>query len=226
MAVNRPLIWLIWQRGGTKSMSLLQSQLSYTVEEYLALERASEERHEYLDGQIYAMAGESEQHGDICVNLVGELRAQLRGGPCRVWTKDTKVRSGPTPKPYQTRKGLFSYPDAVVVCGGRQYHDEHRDVLLNPTVIIEVLSPSTEAYDRGEKFRRYRTYLGSLTDYVLVSQSLPLIEHYRRQPNDEWIMASAGDLNGSLHLASINCTLRLAEVYDRISFPTASEQES
>ncbi|MBA3439728.1 MAG: Uma2 family endonuclease [Pyrinomonadaceae bacterium] len=89
-------------------MNLLQPQLSYTIEEYLAQERASEERHEYLDGQIYAMAGESEEHGDICVNIVRELSSQLRGGPCRVWTKDTKVCSGPTPKPYQTRKGLFS----------------------------------------------------------------------------------------------------------------------
>ena len=111
-------------------------------------------------------------------------------------------------------------------CGERQYHDQHSDVLLNPTVIIEVLSPSTEAYDRGEKFWRYRTYIDVLTDYVLVSQSMPLIEHYRRQPNDEWLLASVGDLAGSLQLASINCTLRLAEVYDRISFPSADEQEA
>ncbi len=207
-------------------MSLLQSQLSHTVEEYLAQERASEERHEYLDGQIYGMDGESEEHGDICVNIVGELRTQLRGGPCRVWTKDTKVRSDPTPKPYQTRKGLFSYPDVVVVCGERQYHDRHHDVLLNPKIIIEVLSTSTEAYDRGEKFRRYRTYLESLTDYLLVSQSMPLIEHYRRQPNDEWLLAAAGELAGSLQLTSIDCTLQLAEVYDRISFPTTDEQEA
>ncbi len=113
-----------------------------------------------------------------------------------------------------------------MVCGERQYHDEHRDVLLNPTVIIEVLSPSTEAYDRGDKFRRYRTYLDAMTDYVLVSQSMPLIEHYRRQPNDKWLLASAGKLDGSLHLASIDCTLRLAEDYDRISFPFADEQEA
>ena len=145
MAVSRSLIWLIRQKRRKKSTSLLQSQPSYTVEEYLTQERASEERHEYLDGQIYQMAGESEQHGDICVNVVSELRGQLRGGPCRVWTKDTKVRSVPTAKPYQTRKGLCSYPDAVVVCGERQYLDQHRDALLNPTGIIEVLSSSTEA---------------------------------------------------------------------------------
>jgi len=200
-------------------MSLPQSQPNVTVEEYLTLERESEERHEYLDRQLYAMVGESEEHGDICVNSVGELRTQLRGRPCRVWTKDVKVRSGPTPKPYRTTRGLFSYPDVVVVCGERQYHDQHRDVLLNPKVIIEVLSPSTEAFDRGEKFRRYRSYLNSLIDYVLVSQAMPLVEHYRRQSNNEWVLAAVGELEGNLQLASIDCTLRLAEIYDRVTFP-------
>jgi Uma2 family endonuclease len=192
----------------------------YTVEEYLALERDSEERHEYLDGEIFAMAGESEQHGDISVNFVSELRGQLRGGPCRVWTKDVKVRSGPAPRPFQNRKGLFSYPDFVVVCGERQYQDEYKDVLLNPTVVIEVLSPSTEAFDRGEKFRRYRMFNPSLTDYVLVSQTAPSIDHYRRQANHEWVLISLNGLAASLHLASINCTLSLADIYDRVSFPT------
>ena len=207
-------------------MSLPQSQPYYTVEEYLALERESEERHEYLDGQIYAMAGESEEHGDICVNLVRIISTQLLGTPCRVWSKDTKVLSGPAPKSPQSTKGLFSYPDLVVVCGERQYHDQHRDVLLNPKVIIEVLSPSTEAFDRGEKFRGYRTYLDSLTDYILVSQSMPLIEHYRRQPHDEWTLAAVSQLEGSLRLASIDCTLRLAEVYDRVTFPAETPEDS
>ena len=206
-------------------MSLPESQPRYSVEEYLALERESEERHEYLDGLIYAMAGESGEHADICTNLVRELSSQLRGTPCRVRSKDTKVLSGPIPKHRFATKGLFSYPDLVVICDEPQYLDEHRDVVLNPILIIEVLSPSTEAFDRGEKFRRYRTYLESLSDYVLVSQSMPLIEHYRRQSNDKWLLTSAGDLDGSLRLASIDCTLRLAEVYDRISFPPAGEQE-
>ncbi|MGH8587999.1 MAG: Uma2 family endonuclease [Gammaproteobacteria bacterium] len=138
-------------------MSLAISQIRHTVEEYLALERASEERHEYLDGQIYAMAGESQNHGDICINLIAELRTQLRGKPCRVWTKDVKVRSGPLPLRPHARKGLFSYPDVVIVCGEPQFLDPQQDVLINPKVIIEVLSPTTEAFDRGEKFRRYRT---------------------------------------------------------------------
>ena len=207
-------------------MSLPQPQPHYTIEEYLALERESEERHEYLDGQIYAMAGESIEHGDICVNIIRELSSQLRGRPCRVWTKDVKVRSGPTPKPDRTIKGLFAYPDVVVVCGERRYHDQRRDVLVNPTVIIEVLSPSTEAFDRGEKFRRYRTFLESLTDYVLVSQSMPLIDHYRRRSKSEWVLSPHDDLERSLYLASIDCTLRLTEVYDRVTFPVEDAESA
>lgn len=204
-------------------MRMPQTQPCYTIEEYLALERQSEERHEYIDGQIYAMAGESLEHGDISVNMVGELRSQLKGTPCRVLTKDTKVLSGPALRSHKSIKGLFSYPDVVVVCGEPQVLDDHRDVLLNPTVIIEILSPSTERFDRGDKFRRYRTHLASLTDYVQVSQALPLIEHFRRQSNDEWVLSTVSDMTGSLHLASINCTLLMSEIYDRVSFPEETE---
>jgi Uma2 family endonuclease len=207
-------------------MSLPQTIARYTVEEYLALERGSEERHEFLDGQIYTMAGESNEHADISSNLVGILNPQLKGTPCRVWTKDTKVLSGPAIKTYRSTKGLFSYPDLVVVCGEPQFLDEHQEVLLNPTVIIKVLSPSTESSDRGEKFRRYRTHLASLTDYVQVSQALPLIEHFRRQPNDEWVLSTVSDMDGSLQVASIDCTLRLSEVYDRVSFPEETPETS
>jgi Uma2 family endonuclease len=211
---------MLLSREETTPMPLLHAQLLSTVEEYLALERASEERHEYLDGQIYAMAGESLAHGDICANLVITLGVQLRGSPCRVLTKDTKVRSGPLPKPRQIFKGLFSYPDLVIVCGELQFHDHYRDVLLNPTVIIEVLSPNTEAFDRGEKFRRYRLFNPSLSDYVLVAQDQPLIEHFVRQNQDQWLLAaSVSELSGRMTLASIQCTLQLAEVYDRLVFP-------
>ena len=158
-------------------MSLPKTIALHTVEEYLALERESEERHEYLDGQIYAMAGESKEHADISVNLVSELRSQLKGTPCRVWTKDSKVVSGPAIKHSRSTKGLFSYPDLVVVRDEPRFLDGRQDVLLNPTVIIEVLSPATESFDRGEKFRRYRTQIPSLTDYILVSQALPLIDY-------------------------------------------------
>jgi Uma2 family endonuclease len=199
-------------------MSLPQPRLRYTVEEYLALERVSEERHEYLDGEIYALAGESPDHGRICTNI-GGLYAQLRDTPCEVFTKDMKVRSGPDPKFLRTPKGLYSYPDLLVVCGEMKFHDEYRDVLLNPTVIIEVLSPAIEAFDHGEKWVRYQTWLPSLTDYLLVSQSKPLVEHYHRQPQGGWLYSLVSGLDGSVSLASIACTLRLADVYDRIVFP-------
>jgi len=128
----------------------------YTVGEYLELDRASIERYQYLDGEVFLMAGESVRHGDISVNLTGELRAQLKGKDCRVLTKDTKTKSGGfAPKLTQSRKGLFSYPDLVVICGEPEYHDDYRDIVLNPRVIIEVLSDSTEMFDRRDKLIRY-----------------------------------------------------------------------
>lgn len=200
-------------------MSLPQPQLRYTEEFYLARERESIERHEYLDGQILAMAGESPQHGDICVNLVRELSTRLRGTRCRVWTKDTKVRSGPLPRRRHAMQGLFSYPDLVIVCGAPQFLDKHQDVVINPQVIIEVLSPATEAFDRGEKFRRYRKHNPTLSDYLVVAQDRPLIEHFARQENGLWVIAaSVSDLAGQVYVASVDVPLRLTEVYDRVVF--------
>src|SRR5688572_12264087 len=109
----------------------------FPVDDYLTLERATEERHEFVDGQVYAMSGESGEHGDITVNLVASLHAQLKGTPCRVRTKDTKVRSGPVPRGHQSATGLYSYPDLVIVCGEPEYHDAYTDVILNPTAMIE-----------------------------------------------------------------------------------------
>ena len=205
--------------------SVRKPESFYTEDEYLALERASQERREYLDGQIYLMAGESEAHGTICINLTVEVGSQLKGTPCRAFSKDTKVRSGPLPKSRYSAEGLYSFPDLLVVCGERQYLDEHQDVLLNPKVIIEVLSPSTEAFDRGEKFARYREHLDSLTDYVVVAQSQPLVEHFARDENGQWVIAAtATDLSQNVVLSSIGCTLRLAEVYDRIVFSEATPE--
>lgn len=202
-------------------MSVSQQALKYyTEDEYLALERQSEERHQYLDGQILLMAGESPQHADASTNLTAEFRNQLKGTPCRLWSKDMKVRSGPLPKQGHSTKGLYSYPDGVIVCGEPQFLDEHRDVLINPKVIIEVLSPSTEAFDCNEKFRRYRIFNPSLTDYLLIAQDKSVIQHFAKQDNGQWVIAaSVTELSDSVHIASINCTLQLAEVYDRVSFP-------
>ena len=132
------------------------------------------------------MAGESPEHGAICMNLSISIGSQLRGTPCQAFAQDTTVRSGHSPLPGYLMKGLFSYPDLVVVCGAMQFHDQFHDVLLNPTLIVEVLSASTEAFDRGEKFRRYRTWLPTLQEYLLVAQDRPLIDHYHRVEENRW----------------------------------------
>lgn len=206
----------------SEQMSLPREFPHYSSDEYLALEREAEERHEYLDGQVYAMAGESPEHGIICTNLGGQLYSQLRGKPCQVFSKDMKVRSGPAAG--QTMKGLFSYPDLLVVCGELKFLDERRDVLLNPTVIIEVLSPTTEAFDRGEKWARYQTWLPDLSDYLLISQGKPQIEHFHRQAGGEWLYTLVNKLEENLHLASIDCSLQLTLVYDRVQFPAEAPE--
>jgi len=135
-----------------------------TEDEYLTLERAAHDRHQYVDGEIFAMASESGAHCDITANQLGSLHPQLRGTPNRVRAIGTKVRSGPLPRSPKRPVGLYSYPDIVVICGEPKYLDEHKDVILNPKVIVEVLSDSTEAFDRGRKFKAYRKYNPTLTD--------------------------------------------------------------
>lgn len=192
-------------------MSLPRTLSYFSPEEYLAFERGTDARHEYLDGHVYAMAGESIEHSRICVNVAGELRALLKGSPCEVLSPNMKVVTSPS--------GLFSYPDVVVICGEPQFYDERRDILTNPTIVFEVLSPSTEAYDRGEKFLRYRTQIETLREYVLVSQHRPLVEHYVRRPDGSWSYSSVGGLSEAIDLPSIDCRLPLSEIYDRIIFP-------
>jgi Uma2 family endonuclease len=162
-------------------------------------------------------------HGTICVNLTACLVPQLRGSPCRVFSKDTKVLFGPMPRTRGSRQGLFAYPDLVVVCGTMQFHDAAQDVLLNPTGLIEVLSPSTEGFDRGEKFQRYRHWLPTLTDYVLVAQHQPVMDHYHRTAANRWELVAYEDLEARLELEAIGCTVPLAEVYERVEFPSEEE---
>ena len=189
-------------------MSLPKTFPLFTPEDYLALERVSEIRHEYLNGIVYAMAGESPEHSTICFNLAVAVGIQLKDKPCRGFSPNMKVRTDPS--------GLFAYPDLAVVCGEPVFHDDKRDVLVNPTVIFEVLSRSTEGYDRGEKFLQYRTHLASLKDYVLISQNKPRIEHYARQPDGQWPCKEVEGLDGELYLPSIDCRLQLADIYARI----------
>jgi len=190
-------------------MSLPHAMPFFTPSEYLTLERQSEIRHEYLDGFVYAMAGESPAHSIICFNLAVVTGPQLKGTPCRGFSPNMKVRAG--------EAGLYAYPDLAVACGEPDFEDKHGDVLLNPTVIFEVLSRSTEAYDRGEKFERYKK-IETLSDYVLVSQDQPRLEHFSRQPDGTWSRSEVSGASSALLLDSINCRIPLADVYDRIAF--------
>ena len=180
-----------------------------TPEEYLAAERLSETRSEYLDGGVYPMTGASLNHGRIVLNVATEISLQLRERDCDVLIADMKVRL------QESRK--FFYPDVCVLCGDAQFHDERTDIILNPGLVVEVLSPSTEAFDRGAKFQAYRTIV-SLKEYLLVSQGTPLIEQYVRGDEGKWTLTTAAGLESSLTLPSIECTLNLAAVYKRVEF--------
>jgi len=180
-----------------------------TPEEYLAAERSSETRSEYLDGGVYPMTGASVNHSRIVLNIGAELKLQLRGRGCDVLVIDLKVRISDSRK--------FFYPDVTVICEELRYHDERRDIILNPNVVIEVLSPSTEAFDRGAKFQAYRT-IESLKEYLLVSQGTSLIEQYVRGNDGTWTLTAVAGLESSLTLPSIECTLNLGAVYDKVDF--------
>lgn len=193
----------------------------YTPEEYLEFERKSDVKHEWLDGRIYihpvyAMAGGSPTHSTIIFNVSGILFPQLRGKKCQAFSSDLKVRSGKMEKK-KGLVGLFSYPDLTVVCNEPEFHDKDKDVLINPKVIIEVLSPSTEDFDRGTKFVRYQLN-DSLTDYILIVQKEPRIEHHQRKKNNQWQQTIYTGLRETFSIPSINARLKLSEVYDRVTF--------
>lgn len=158
----------------------------FTPQQYLALERAAETKSEFFNGEIFAMAGASREHNLIATNVVRELSAQLKGRPCETYPGDMRVKVSET--------GLYTYPDVVVVCGEPRFEDEHGDTLLNPTLVVEVLSPSTEAYDRGEKSSHYRR-LASLAEYVLIAQDRCHVERYARRPDGLWLLAEARGLD-------------------------------
>lgn len=188
----------------------------WTETEYLAMERASDVRHEFHQGEIFAMVGASPNHVLTTTNTSSSLNLQLRKTPCRVYQSDLRVKIGIT--------GLYTYPDITVVCGEPFFSDDTPDNLLNPTLIIEVLSPSTEQYDRGKKFQHYRS-LESLQEYVLISQDAPHVERFLRQADSEWLFKDRAGLDAVLALSSIECTLALADVYEKITFPTQADQE-
>lgn len=182
-----------------------------TAAEYLAFERSALEKHEFANGEMFAMAGAPRRHNLLVGNVVGELRNLLRDGTCEVYPSDMRVKD-----PASDR---YVYPDATVVCAGPAFLDDVEDTLLNPTVLVEVLSPSTEAYDRGEKFDLYRS-IPSVADYILVSTSQEKIEHYTRQEDGSWRFEvhRAGE---RVHLKSCGCDLSVDEVYLKSSATAA-----
>jgi Uma2 family endonuclease len=181
-----------------------------TPEEYLALERAAERKSEYRDGEIIGMTGATRRHSLITLNIGSELNRQLKGRPCEAHVADLRVLIAAS--------RLYTYPDVIVVCGEPALADRYRDTLTNPTVLIEVLSPSTEAYDRGAKFGHYRT-LDSLREYLLISQSQPHVDHFMRQDEGlQWVLSAATDLAATVVLPSIRCQLAMAEIFDKVKF--------
>ncbi|WGS86192.1 Uma2 family endonuclease [Methylomonas sp. UP202] len=187
-------------------MSAVVKQTRYTAEEYLSLERSAAIKSEFHDGQIHAMTGASREHNLITINIAGELRRQLKNRPCEAYVNDMRVKA--------SKARSYHYPDIAVVCGKPEFEDTQLDTLLNPTLLIEVLSPSTEAYDRGAKFAHYRK-IASLREYLLVTQDQPGIERYLRQ-GEVWIMSESLGLDASVSLESIDCQLSLREVYDKV----------
>ncbi len=191
-----------------KNLALVQTRPVFSVADYLGFERFAGERHEFLDGSVYAMAGESPDHSIICFNLNTTIGLQIRGKNCRGYSPNMKLATNDA--------GLFSYPDLMIVYGKPVYLDKKGDVVKNPTVLFEVLSRSTESYDRGEKFLRYTNYIQTLEDYVLIAQDRPHVEHYSK--TSAWGKTEIKGLDAVLKLDSVGCEIALSDLYDLIEF--------
>ena len=180
-----------------------------TPEEYLAFERKAENKNEYVNGEIFAMTGASRKHNLIALSIAGELRQQLKGKACEVYPGEMRVKA-PAARSYV-------YPDVVVVCGEPQLEDDYLDTLLNPTLVVEVLSKSTESFNRLAKSSYYRT-IESLSEYLLVSQEEYRVEQYIKQADGRWLLSDVRLLESLIELSSIGCSLALKDIYDRITF--------
>jgi Uma2 family endonuclease len=183
-----------------------QLAVKITSQEYLAFERQATEKHEFVDGIIYAMSGASEEHNLVAGNLFGEIRQCFKGRSCKTYINDMRVKINELD---------YVYPDVVAVCGDAQFEDNTFDTLSNPTVIIEVLSDSTERYDRGRKAELYRA-LPTMQDYVLISQTHCYIEHYQRQSATQWLFTTISQLDEKLVLSSVNATIAVHDIYDKV----------
>jgi len=184
-----------------------QAKTKMTSAEYLAAERAAEVRHEFFDGAVFAMAGASKKHNQISANLMRLIGNQLVEKPCSVYSSDMRVKSAGANK--------YSYPDVVATCQDEDFEDQEEDTLLNPLLIIEILSGSTEGYDRGDKFFHYRQ-IDSFIEYVLVSQKSCHVERYIRQPDNTWLYSEFKTVDEQIELSSIGCRLSLKEIYSKV----------
>lgn len=180
----------------------------YTEDEYLRWETDSSHKSEYVNGEIRAMSGGTDIHAEIAFNIIAALKNALRGSGCRGFSSDMKVR---------TPRNTFRYPDVSVICGERHYHGQGRSVITNPTVLVEVLSESTEGIDRGEKLLEYQA-MESVQSYLLVSQDAPRIEQYARTQNGHWDYQAVEGLENALTIPALNVTLALGDIYDGVDF--------
>jgi Uma2 family endonuclease len=194
-------------------MTIMQAvaQRFITEEEYQQIEEASSIKHEYFQGRIYAMAGGTPSHNLISSNILGSLVARLRGKSCRAVGSDQRVKVETT--------GLRIYPDALIICPPERYDEHDPNSLLNPRILIEVLSPTTERYDRTDKFDQYKQ-ITSLTDYILIAQDRVRVEHYQRSEADLWTVRSYNQREQSLTLPNLALEISLDEIYDRLEVPT------
>ena len=191
-------------------MSALPKEKYISDEEYLIMERVSPVKHEYFNGEIFQMAGSSEEHANISSNINASLHLQFRKRPCKTYQSDLRVHIPKT--------GLYTYPDVVVVCGKPQLLDDaYLDTLLNPVLIVEVLSPSTADYDKGAKFEHYRT-IDSLQEYVLVWQDKKRLARYTKQTDGSWVLRDFIGEEAEIVLSSIDCSLTMDDIYDKVEF--------
>ncbi len=191
-------------------MSALPQKTYISPEEYLAAERESLEKHEYFDGEIFLMAGASDEHNTINGNIFAALHQQLKKRPCKVYQSDMRVQIPKT--------GLFTYPDIMVVCGKSEFlPNANLDTLTNPILIVEVLSASTESYDKSIKFDNYRS-LESLREYVLVSQDAKKVMRYTKQADGSWNLIDFIGDKTEIAFVSIECSLTMEDIYDKVDF--------
>lgn len=181
-----------------------------TVAEYLAFERASESKHEFFDGELFAMTGGTPAHSLIASNFIREAGNALKDRPCVVYTSDLRIKVNAT--------GLYTYPDVTIVCGEQKFDDDQSDTLINPTIVVEVLSKSTASYDRGPKSKHFRK-IDSLQALILIEQDCPVVEVYCRQSDGKWILSDATELTESIAIEPIGISIPLAEIYRNVTFP-------